>query len=752
MHKTNKSGSMELLKSSFNLRNEKIKDSKINKILATPIVKDIDSNDDGNKLDWYVNYMEVDVCNEKYNSFKKKGARINEIIRDKTGLDKRFDIVKSAFVRNSKTDTENGETRFLAFYPSNKKENKKLRLDDYVNKSFIIKSIIDIHINLNILIKTASDNNIESDSVTGDLLMGIKPHSKTTKEGKTECISGFRMKTTYDDGILKVNINLRAYSIVDLNDITVNDGVTTSKNIGKYKDEKAIDKLFSRDFININSSEFVRSKLGVLQMVFNNTIEVLEKLNINYEIETFKADRLFNDFINDSDLNVSFDCINIFVKNEDIEKLEEDGDAYAVKLMVKYIENTFNLKCNLVYVSNNEYQDTSGGINLFLDFLFGGNGYVRKLNKKTGEYDVSKNCFFDVSRKINEIVDYDLYTKTKALNYLKTINDGNKDVTQGFIIEKVNKYMRLRKPLIGDDKESKDEVLNLDGVDYLMKKSFKMKIQKTITELDLKNRVSNLSFIDFKNNKYNNIKLFYKGIKRVKKERRKIIIESYIEMEKEGDGYRIIDSQVTEYNDGESSNTSKKTTNYSFLTNEKLKDIRFFMLVDDSVLISKETESMSTIVCSAEAISNNQKNPLYISKELADISNLTDKERMLTRASIDSSNMFYPYVSRVTAKLVEDSSKLLNKSNSFLLVQGCNGDYQTFLRSNETAMNSTVDKQTLLDSFKIYDYVNYELELKKDSDDYLKFFASSMTFNILKIKQASKKSIFEKMVELMISN
>lgn len=424
--------------------------------------------------------------------------------------------------------------------------------------------------------------------------------------------------------------------------------------------------------------------------VLKEMMNTLNELDIGYECINFSPNYIFVNLFRIERENAPKLYID---KNIDYEQNKEDISNFMKDLNIDLINKDM------------EYEKLSESENIILVNNVEKQSYI--YSEKEGsqkKYMTTIEAFED-----NENIDnFDPYTKIKIQHLRNIFENKNKKITQGILLDNI-----------------KD------------RKKMKSVLEKMKNELFLKKSLFLEKKIKFKNEEnFNEEKVLCLYIRSTKKRKYFTILECSIK-----DEWIFINN--IEILDLENFEKKYDFFDVKSITTKYLDD-SFFIWNKNKILHIKN-DKCPAIIGNFNAIHDENLNLIEI----------FNKTKMIHKKSGADVNLLPFYLSRTNGAVIENYKKMKNNMlYGKLYIEAKNNCFRTFLSDNAQYGKTGIAKQTLIDEVLMYQE-NEGFEYKEFfdiNDDLLKIYLNSLTFDTINIGETSKKSIFQKLTELIINN
>lgn len=765
-----------ILLSEFNLEEHNFTNGWLDGFFSNPIVDKIAIVNQNNQIvetDLYINFAQVELPNNLSTSqlFKQLNNYIKKHIFIDWGIMNTIYPIYNFYGINS--DDKNYK-KFLFIFLSPNKSNQVFNFDIISNKDTLIQNILEMLLKSTIIEKINQQNPIAADICSGKVFLNpvVTNNEKTGKN----YVNVFSYRLIFQNFKLGVSLKNEHFILEsDKSKIQLYDDVCF---INKFKYEKKEDaRTYGRLFLDFRSFDKLKKTKFITQLELHKLMQsMLDKFNIKYQKTVFEPQYLYNHF---SSYENKLTKINVYISEYEKEKFEKDltekGVNHGLNGLLDYLKNQFNITSKLflnpklkdLLINNNEY-------NLFLMY---GEKYKEdyvSLKIEGKEAKLWNDCIIPFLQeemyKLNQhdffetIKYFDTYSQVKLFNLYANISGLSPIVSQGFILDKSVIFEKPVKSIVEDKEnielfiESENEVSVHPPKKIGKEKLYplngtKSVIGKIINELNIKYDLFvnksfffNVQFSDIKNDvSFNNIKI----IQMLPKEKNRLysvlnLKKTLLKNENKAN-FEVVSHQVL-------INKQVNSLNLEIDIDKEFKSTSHLIIIDDTYLIKvKDNNLMPFLIIEEKNLNNAHKDPSLLIEQ--HIIKGTSLSTSVSKTSEVNNNLFYPYNTPVTNKLINKNIRH-KQSYTNCLLDFSDEELKVFITLSDSSINATMSKNNRLENIQLLKINNFcfEKERWKGNEQILYFYLSSLTFNYISINELAKKSLLNKLTEVILVN
>jgi hypothetical protein len=744
-----------VLLSELDLQNNDFNENWLNGFFLNPIIEGLnifDANGNLEEKDIYISFGEFEMPKmSNHLFFPQLHKEIKQYIFTDWGIKNTVYPIYNFYLPYSE---DKNKKKVLFIFLSPNRTNKLFDFNLVPNKDKLIQNFLEMLLKATYLEKINYKVPFNADICSGKFFLSPQISERKDKHfvnvfsyslNFKDLKLGFSLKNEH----YRLNNNLK--SIHNYDDVCL---------INKFKYEKKVDsREHGRLFLDFKNYEKLKVTKFINQLdLYKNLLNTLDRFNINYEKTCFSPDYLYNSFSYPSN---ELKELNVYIESKEKELFEQalldKGVYHGLNGLLEYIGNSFNMKVSLILNPTLDmFLKNKKTSNLFLMY---GEQYEEKyvqFKSETKEekwnniltpfmekklYELGLNDF------LKEIKNFDTYSQVKLFNIYANIKKIEPIVSQGLILDK---SIIFEKP-----KKVGEELVSIEGNTKKTEKKYPENgtisvIAKVINELNIKHSLFSTKTFNFdiafektkKCTSFDSIKI----IQMLSKEKNKFFavldLKKVSEQGSKGNfniesSRVLIDEQINELN-------LEFDLNEEFMTSDNL------IIIDNKFLIKvKDNDLMPFMILQESHFDEPTKNPLL----LANASISKGEVSSVSRKSGPDDNLFYPYILPALNKIIDKKLKNINSyANCLLDFNGENG--LNLFMSYGSAMDATMDKNNRLENItlsKIEDFSIQKLDWE-EHEQLLYFYLSTLTFNYLNINELTKKSLLNKLSDVILVN
>ena len=703
-----------LLLNEFDLSDNNFDASWINNIISKPIAKNVLVQLDNGKMvehDFYINFDEIVLPQDK----DKEKFYKNLNITIKQHISNVWNSSNIHHIYNFYTIEKNKDTvKVIFFYFSNKKSQKILDHSLFKYQDSLIRYIIDLLLK-GTLMETLSENSpLRSDLFSGNFF--LNPEIREGK--KTNTINVFSYFLSYRNETLKFKLENKLFLLAQ--NPTQYDNICLLNKSFNYS-KKLDARKYDRPFISFKNHEKLKASKFITQIEFYKLVDkTLQKFNIKNNKTYFEPTYIYN----------NFSMIKNSIKEIDMVVIDTNKKYQLERF--KNLQNTLlnehNLKVNLL-VNPTLNELSKDKTYLFLQAESDQNNFSFNIEENeswtTAMYPFIQKELYKLSLDefVASIKSFDLYSQVKLFNLYANYNKLQPFISQGWIIDD---YVPLEDP-----KSTRDYNSDL------------IVLKKIVNELNLKSSVylKNKIFLNFNYNFNIDIQKI-RVVSTIKAEKDKLfsVIDFIVSNKSEqGIELEIKNSQMLINGEIDSLNLPIN------INNEKDYKDSYLFLNDDYLIKSKDNDLMPFILCKKE---------IYENRELDIMEQINEKIIMdnSLEAVPKTYENFYPFI------MPRNNVMLKLKGEKFDYA-GCHIEFKNkeaniFMMLQDWAPKVTIPTNNRIENIQLFKLKDFEYKKVniEEHQELLQFYLSTLPFNYLSISELSKKSILNKLSEIIVKN
>jgi hypothetical protein len=723
----------------------------INPILKNAVVYD---NNKITNVDLYLNFSFIDIDkNIKGDDFFTTiHHEIKKYIVDEWGHAKKISPVYNFYHIKSEIDDKK---RVLFIYLSPAKANKLFDFDKIPNQDNLICNILEMLIKSSFIEQLNKTLIINTDIFSGKLFLNpeiTEFKSKIDKKNKYAA-NVFSYKLTYAD--FKLGFNLKNEHFL-LDNLANNNIYNDICSINQYKYEKKLDaRTYSRLFLDFKNYEHLKKTRFITQLELYKTIlYTLDKFDIKYEKTVFIPEYLFNEFNHSqydlNNINIHISSINKDTFNNVFAKknIPNNFESMLLFLNQKNINLTLNIDSSLDTLLSKPNET-----HLFL--MYGNkDNFVREIDntgKETTWNDVTipflerKLWQDDKITFLKSIQTFDIYSQVKLYNLYANKNGKNPIISQGLFLNDNMQFTDIR---------TKEEIKR-NKKDTIPKKNVALIFNKVLNELDIKNKMLFHKKFYLKtffpcmteNDVIHNVKIIQK------KSKEKNSLYSYVELSNMNQNntscFDIINSKLII--DDEINSLS-----IDFDFNTKLQSDNNIIIINDLYCLKvKNNNFVPFIILEEQHIDNPLKDPSLLIKQ--HIQAGTSLSTNVPKLSAPDVNLFFPYNIPTISKITNQKIKKKNENESAYsncMFEFHGNDINIYMTLGRGAIGNNMNKNNRLENIQLFKLKDFSFikENWEEHEQLLLIYLSSLTFDYLSINELTKKSLLNKLADIILFN
>lgn len=751
INKIKKEYQKDVLLSNFDLSGNDFTDALIESWFERPIAKNIYGGN-SNINNFYISFMQIEMPYSKGDStyYSDLNKKVQSEIKNSNSYVK---TNCSGMPYNLFSIKQDDETirKYLVIFISEKKS--ALKFDFSLisnNRDYFLRSIIEMSFKAVLLEEINANYNVNKNFLYGDILLNTHEDQKNIYRNQTkisiDILDGFVFKITYDKDMCGFTLKHQVFE-ASQNTSNIYDGISTVSK--KFYKDKIDARTYTRSFLNLQSSQnFLLSKMATQLYAYQKLKETFDKLKITYDEVLFKPEYIFSDFYN---LKKSVKKVNVIMQQNEYEDYNKKHPN-QIEVLIEYIREKYNIDSEFKIIKSS-IEEIGMVTNESYVFLMFDDKYSKDSNVIFEQESKWKHTLLPYFEKIDKagnlstaIQNFDLYSQIKLKSLYNIRNNKKAFVTQGWVLED-NDMFRKEQEKQKEQKRSKNkEFFMRNNQLYALSFKYKNKIKKIINEIELKKQIFCNGTISFDlSSNINTIRI----VSRTARMNNKNKVENYYSHVLMTNKKGTLNIEKIELLIDNEIDILEKNYNISLNFSSEKSDI--FIFVDDRYLIKlKDNSKLPFVILDKDNIGDINLNPLLIA--ISDV-----KKGVLTslhRKSGVNENLLFPYILAATNKMLLVNQKTDIKRANCLIDIIEDKTVRTFMSTDESAMNSKMDKNNRIEEIELYEYKNncYEKIKISGNNDLIDLYFKSLTFDLFSINQVCKKSLFTKIAEIVAVN
>lgn len=749
-----------ILLSEFNLIEQNFSNEWLNGFFGNPVIDNLillDKNSQMVNKKLYINFSYIELQNNNL-LFKELHKKIKEhIFNDWSFTNSVYPIYNYYRV---KSDNKNNK-KYVFVYLSSNPSNSVFDFSLIENKEYFIQNILEMLVKASLLETINQSKPLSFDICLGKVF--LNPIITNNEKINKDFINVFSFRLKYKDYKLGFTLKNEFFQLEkDKSKFDLYDDVCLLNNFKYEKKQDA--RTYGRLFLDFKNFDKLKATKFITQLHLYKLIEsMLKKWNIKYEKTVFNPEYLYNRFsLSNNKVNEIYIYINESEKDEYEKMLFEKGIKNGLNSFKNYL-SSLGIKSNLFI--NPTLDDLINNQNKYNLFLMYGNQYDDNYIKlKTEEKEESWNDsmqafldkkFFNLNKDsfLISIKNFDIYSQVKMFNIYANINNLNPIVSQGLILKNSILFEKPIKDWIEDSYENGLEEYIESGIKKTLKEKpyprngTKSTISKIINELNIKYELYVTKKFEFlteftackKIIDFNNIKVF----KKISKEKETVYSMLEFTRNKKENTFDVVKNRII---------LNKDIDNLEIDIKNELKYTDSVIIINDYMIIKvKDNDDMPFMIIEESNFNNKEKDPILLIEKHIDEgrSNTTS----VSKKTGVNDNLFFPYNTPVVKKLIDTKSKEI-KGYVNCLLDFSNNDLKIYMNLSNAGIQATMPKNNRLESIELHKNKDFSYEKINwlDNEQILYFYLSTLTFNYLNINELSKKSLLNKLSEVILIN